>query len=177
MVLASVDLSQYKGQYSKLAEKMNEVGAAETRAGVAAQNMDALTQVSFRDVNLDAKTYAHLFPWGTGSLNSIEKCVDSNTYGKQLMHDFTSKFRNCEMWAALQQDRKLKLHLHNHNSFVNRPDEKAKETLMATKRFSRDLGKRVPKEVAEKGTNRQRAYYAHNFGTSVRTTRMSACRK
>ena len=90
VMVATVDWSQYKGQYSSLAHKLNEIGSAETRishaaqsAGAAAQNMDKLTQVSVRDVNLDAKTFAPLFKYGSGSLNSIENCVDAITHAKQ----------------------------------------------------------------------------------------------
>ena len=144
MMLASVDFSQYTGQYSTLAYKLNAVGSAETRTGVASQSacaaavkMDKLTQVSVRDVNLDAKTFASLYHWGTGSLNSIEKCVDANTYAKQYMHDISPLFRQSETWAALQQDRKLKEHLRNYNSFVSKPEEKAKakEVLNETNGF------------------------------------------
>ena len=141
-------------------------------AGEAAEKMDKLTQVSVRDVNLDAKTFASLYPWGTGSLRSIENCVDANTYAKQHMHDISPQFRNNELWIALQNDRKLKEHLRNYNNCVSKPEDKAKakEELNRTQRFSRVHGKPISKEVAEKGTKRQRAYYAHNFGTEVART-------
>ena len=176
VMVATVDWSQYKGQYSTLAQKLNEIGSAETRishaahgAGAAAQNMDKLTQVSVRDVNLDAKTFSPLYKFGSGSLNSIEKCVDGNTYAKQHMHDVSPEFRNNELWVTLQQDRKLKESLRRYNNFVGKPEAKAKakQVLNKTKRFTRNHGKRILKDVAEKGTRRQRAYYAHNFGTEV----------
>ena len=93
--------------------------------------------------------------------------MDGSTYAKQLVHDVAGNFRNCELWAALQQDRKFKMHLSSHNSFGNRPNKEAEEPLKTTKRFSRELGQWISKEVSEKGTKRQRAYYAHNFGTEV----------
>ena len=68
MMLASLDLSQYKGQYSKLAEILKPMEASETRASRAAQSMDEFTRISFRDVNLDAKVFTHLYPYGTGKL-------------------------------------------------------------------------------------------------------------
>jgi hypothetical protein len=102
VMLASVDLSQYRGQYRNLAETLDGVGA------VAARSLNHLSQVSVRDINLDAKTFAILYPHGTGSLNSIENCVDGNTYAKQLMFDLGGGFRNSDLWAAQQQDRKLK---------------------------------------------------------------------
>ena len=62
--------------------------------------------------------------------------MDGNTYAKQLMRDLNPSFRNCELWAAMQQDRKLKMHLSSHNSFVNWPDKEAEQTLKETKSFS-----------------------------------------
>ena len=202
-VLALTDLSEYKGQYYHLniafttlrheieqlevslsdydVERSNRHESAE----VIVQMLEKFTRVSFQDVNLDAKAFTRLFPYGSGSFNSIDDCVDFASWLKSKIHALDDGCRNDRLWTFFQEERKLKLQLHSQNRyFKSRESAQERATSLCqsqslapetgtteanaveTRRRIRK-GQRPRPDDAKYGTAGQRAYVQDKFGERV----------
>jgi len=187
VALLMTDLSEYGGQYGHLLaafekigqciERSTEVTPAEVEShGVArktAEELHKYAHLSFQDVNLDAKVFTHLHVHGSGSHNSIQNCVAFPDYLQARMHDLEDSFRKDRVWPFFQEDRKVKLQLARQARFTRQEGNAGLEALRnegalaATSPYERRHGRRPRPEVATKGTERQRAYYQHKFGSHL----------
>ena len=182
-MLLRADLSQYEGQYQTLAMQMQKIGEVFMRkqdedkfvlAETIKENakfMEDYTHLTYKDINLDAKVFTTIHPYGTGSYDSIENCVGLPKFMHAGMHSVDDSFRKHQTWPFFQHDRKTKLTLYRTNRYLNRnsvnKEEKAK-FYAENPRYTLKSGQKPNPQVATKGTKRQRQYYEHEFGSEVR---------
>jgi len=187
VALLMTDLSEYGGQYGHLLAALEKIGQCIERSaevtpaeveshGVArktAEDLHKYVHLSFQDVNLDAKVFTHLHVHGSGSHNSIQNCVAFPDYLQARMHDLEDSFRKDRVWPFFQEDRKVKLQLARQARFTRQEGNVGLEalrnegTLATTSPYERRHGRRPRPEIATKGTERQRAYYQHKFGSHL----------
>jgi len=197
MSLVVTDLSEYSGQYGHLLAAMDKIGTCMRRtsasdnlekvgeanetarhedARAAAAALDKLSHISFADVNLDAKLFTHLHPHGTGSYKSIPECVDFPAYLQARLHDVDSSTRRDRLWPFFQEDRKLKMALESTARFTKTETAGNAEGFEWTQdgKYLRRHGKRPRPEIATLGSERQRMYYQHKYGSRVASTQVDS---